>query len=81
MENAEIIENNNTGKVSLGCTVVINYEDDELDKTRKIDFSNKNEVYQDFFDEKKKSKLTIVIVVIFVLLLIGVICYFVYVNR
>lgn len=29
MENAEIIENNNTGKVSLGCTVVINYEDDE----------------------------------------------------
>ena len=29
MENAEIIENNNTGKVSLGCTVVINYEDDD----------------------------------------------------
>lgn len=56
-------------------------EDSEMDKTRKIDFSNKNEVYQDFFDEKKKSKLAIVIIVIFVLLLIGVICYLVYINR
>lgn len=31
IENAEIIENNKTGKVSLGCTVVISYEDEEDD--------------------------------------------------
>lgn len=56
-------------------------EDSEMDKTRKIDFSNKNEVYQDFFDEKKKSKFVIFFIVVFILLLIGVICYLVYINR
>lgn len=56
-------------------------EEDKFDETRKIDFANKNEVYQDFFDEKKKSKFGIVLVVIFILVLIGVGCYFVYIYR
>lgn len=36
MENAEIIENDNSGKVSLGCTVVINYCDDDEDEEYRI---------------------------------------------
>lgn len=54
-------------------------EDSEFDETRKIDFANKNEVYQDFFDEKKKSKFGIVLLIIFILVLIGVGCYFAYI--
>ena len=56
-------------------------DNSEFYETRKIDFSNKNEVYQDFFDEKKKSKFVIFLVVIFILLLIGVFGYFIYINR
>lgn len=56
-------------------------DNSEFDETRKIDFSNKNEVYQDFFDEKKKSKFVIFLVVIFILSLIGVLGYFIYINR
>lgn len=36
LENAEIIENNNSGKVSLGSTVVIRYEDDDEDEEYRI---------------------------------------------
>lgn len=36
LENAEIIESNNSGKVSLGCTVVVNYEDDDEDEEYRI---------------------------------------------
>lgn len=36
LENAEIIENNNSGKVSLGSTVVITYEDDDENEEYRI---------------------------------------------
>ena len=36
LENAEIIENNNSGKVSLGSTVVISYEDDDENEEYRI---------------------------------------------
>ncbi len=36
LENAEIIENNNSGKVNLGSTVVIRYEDDDEDEEYRI---------------------------------------------
>ena len=36
IEDAEIIENNNSGKVNLGSTVVIRYEDDDEDEEYRI---------------------------------------------
>lgn len=36
LENAEIIESDNNGKVSLGCTVVVYYEDDDESEEYRI---------------------------------------------
>ena len=36
LENAEIIESNNSGKVGLGCVVVVNYEDDDENEEYRI---------------------------------------------
>ena len=55
--------------------------DDKISKSREIDFSNKDEVSQDFFDEKKKSKFVIFLIILVVLSLIGVCCYFIYINK
>ena len=56
-------------------------EDEKLNTCREIDFSNKDEVSQDFFDEKKKSKFVIFLIVLVVLSLIGCCCYFIYINK
>ena len=56
-------------------------EDEKLNISREIDFSNKDEVSQDFFDEKKKSKFVIFLIVLVFLSLIGCCCYFIYINK